>query len=73
MASTGQFTEEQISEIADAFSNFDTNGDGSMTKAEIVAVMASYGQTPTDAEIQNMINEFDTDGNGIIVFSEVIH
>jgi len=29
-------------------------------------MMKSFGQNPSESELQNMINQFDTDGNGAI-------
>uniref|UniRef100_A0A452HMC8 EF-hand domain-containing protein n=1 Tax=Gopherus agassizii TaxID=38772 RepID=A0A452HMC8_9SAUR len=41
------------------FSVFDTNGNGVITAKELVAVMWSFGQNPTEAELQDMILEVD--------------
>ena len=34
--------------------------------------MRKLGQTPTEAELQDMLNEVDTDGNGSIDFNEFL-
>ncbi|KAJ6459310.1 calmodulin 2-like protein [Mycena sanguinolenta] len=34
--------------------------------------MRSFGQNPTESELQDMINEVDTDGTGTIDFDEFI-
>uniref|UniRef100_A0A8C8RKW7 EF-hand domain-containing protein n=1 Tax=Pelusios castaneus TaxID=367368 RepID=A0A8C8RKW7_9SAUR len=42
---------------------FDKDGDD-MTAQELLAVMWSLAQNPTEAELQNMVLEVDADGNG---------
>lgn len=49
-------------EFKEAFSLFDKDGDGTITKKELGTVMRSLGQNPTEAELQDMINEVDADG-----------
>merc|ERR1712110_813754 len=61
-AEADQLTEEQIAEFKEAFSLFDKDGDGTITR--------SLGQNPTEAELQDMINEVDADGNCTIDFPE---
>jgi calmodulin len=67
-----QLTEEQIAEFKEAFSLFDKDGDGVITKKELGTVMRSLGQVPTEAKLQDMINEVDADSNGTVDFSEFL-
>ena len=67
-----QFTEEMIAEFKEAFSLFDKDGDGTITPNELGTVMRSLGQTPTEEELQVMINNVDADCNGIIYFQEFL-
>uniref|UniRef100_G1Q4P8 EF-hand domain-containing protein n=1 Tax=Myotis lucifugus TaxID=59463 RepID=G1Q4P8_MYOLU len=62
-----QLTEEQTAELKEAFSLFDKDGDGTVTKE--LGTMRSLGQNPTEVELQDM-NEVDADGNGTVVFPE---
>lgn len=65
-------TEEQISEFREAFNLYDKDGDGTITILELGSIMRSLGQTPSDAELQDLINKIDNDKNGIIDFSEFV-
>ena len=67
-----QLTEQQIAEFKEAFTLFDKDGDGNITTKELGIVMRSLGQTPTEAELEDMINEVDSDGNGFVDFSEFL-
>merc|ERR1712032_987908 len=67
-----QLTEEQIAEFKEAFSLFDTDGDGTITTKELGTVMRSLSQNPTEAELQDMINDVDADGYGTIDFPEFL-
>ena len=66
-------TDEQISEFKQAFSLFDKDGDGAITSKELGTVMQLLGQSPTETELQDMINEVDDDGNGTIDFTEFLN
>ncbi|XP_020590540.1 calmodulin-like protein 11 [Phalaenopsis equestris] len=65
-------TEDQISEFREAFCLFDKDGDGCITLEELATVTQSLGQSPTEEELQDMINEVDFNGNGTIEFGEFL-
>lgn len=51
-----------VTELKEAFSLFDKDGDETITTQELGTVMRSLGQNPTEAELQEMINDVDADG-----------
>ncbi|XP_034654472.1 neo-calmodulin-like [Drosophila subobscura] len=65
-------TPEQIKEIRDAFSVYDRENTGSITCRELGVVLRSLGQTPTEAELYDMIEEVDADSSGSIEFVEFL-
>ena len=60
-----------LTEIKQAFSLFDKNGDGKITTKELGTVMESLGENPTEAELKEMISEVDTDGNDPFIFKSI--
>jgi Ca2+-binding EF-hand superfamily protein len=65
-----QLTEQQISELREAFQLFDKDGDGHVTPKELLIVLQTLGQQPTIETVQSMIDEVDKDGNQEIEFEE---
>ena len=65
-------SEEKITEFKEAFEIFDKDKDGYITTKELGDIMKNLGQTPSEAELQDMINEVDIDGNGTIDFKEFL-
>jgi len=63
-------TSDELATFKEAFTVFDKNQDGTITTKELLTVMRSLGQNPTDAEVQDMINEVDADGSGAVEFPE---
>ncbi|KAK3712658.1 hypothetical protein RRG08_058561 [Elysia crispata] len=63
-------TEEQRMEIGAAFAMFDKNGDGHVSKDELIEVMRAAGQNPTEAEVKEMIAEVDNNNNGYVEYAE---
>ena len=63
---------EKITEFKEAFEIFDKDRDGYITTKELGDIMKNLGQTPSEAELQDMINEVDIDGNGTIDFKEFL-
>merc|ERR1711971_720628 len=67
-----QLTEEQVADFKEVFSLIDKNADGAITIKELGSAMRSMGQSPTEEELQEMIEEVDSNGNGTIEFSEFL-
>ncbi|XP_019165003.1 PREDICTED: calmodulin-like protein 9 [Ipomoea nil] len=65
-------TDDQMAEFKAAFSLFDKDGDGCISRKELGTMMRSLGENPTEADLQDMMNEADVDGNGTIEFSEFL-
>ncbi len=65
-------SEDKITEFKEAFEIFDKDKDGYITTKELGDIMKNLGQTPSEAELQDMINEVDIDGNGTIDFKEFL-
>lgn len=65
-------TEQNMLELREAFSVFDLNQDGYISKEELSTAMANFGHLVTKAEIDEMVNLVDKDGNGLIDFKEFL-
>lgn len=61
-----------IALLRDSFSLFDKDGDGTITTKELGTVLRSFGQHPTEEELQDLINGMDSDGSGTIDFPEFL-
>ena len=48
------------------FSQFDKDGDGTLTTTELDTEMTSLGQNPTESELQEIVKEADTDGQSAV-------
>ena len=70
--SSDSLTEDKINEFKEAFEIFDKDKDGYITTKELGDIMKNLGQTPSEAELQDMINEVDIDGDGTIDFKEFL-
>merc|ERR1711957_683611 len=70
MSSKKPSADDPDKELRDAFSVFDDDSSGSISRAELKKLMKNLGQTLTDAELDAMMDEVDTDGDGEIDFSE---
>ena len=56
--------------LRQAFSVFDTNGDGTISTAEIRNVIMEMGEPVEEADIERVLGSIDTDGDGSINYSE---
>lgn len=53
-----------------AFGMFDTEGDGTVSKANLGAVLGKLGMTPDDSELQSMMDEVNVGGSGSVTKDE---
>ncbi|OAF64053.1 Calcium-binding allergen Ole e 8 [Intoshia linei] len=69
---TERLSEDEISIFQEAFSLFDQNNDGLISKNELLHVLKSIGENPTESELDAMMSRVDTDDNGTIDFTEFL-
>lgn len=67
-----ELSEEHLAELRESFRMFDTDRDGAISLAELGTVLKALGQSPTEEELQLMMNSVDTDQNGVIEFDEFV-
>ena len=72
MATEMTTSEELITQYKKAFSVYEKEDEGTISKKDLGIVMRSLGQNPTEAELQDMINEVDADRKGTIEFHEFL-
>ncbi|XP_076034157.1 uncharacterized protein LOC143020983 [Oratosquilla oratoria] len=68
-----ELTEEQKSDIKEAFDLFDPNGIGSIDTKELKVSMRALGFEPKKEEIKKMVAEVDKDGTGKIQYEDFLH
>jgi hypothetical protein len=66
-------SQPEIDEFKKAFSLFDKDGDGSISKEELACVMRSLNEKTTDKELQNMMDSVDVNRDGQIDFPEFLN
>ena len=67
-----KFTDEQLAEFRDLFNMFDKDNQGILTSTNLLHVMRSIGQTPTEADMIDLMREIDIDNSGSIDFYEFV-
>ncbi|KAL9702333.1 hypothetical protein quinque_005851 [Culex quinquefasciatus] len=65
-------TKEQIEELREAFTLFDTNGDGTISGSELSTVLRALGKNVSDAEVEELLKEVRTDDEGRIRFGDFV-
>merc|ERR1712183_1198580 len=68
----GQLTDEQLDEIREAFSLFDSDASGMIDIREPKAAMRALGFEVKNEELKKMVTDVDNDGNGTIEFVEFL-
>jgi len=64
--------ELQHAEFKEAFDEFDKDGSGTISNKELLHVLRSIGQNPTEDEILQLVIESDVNGDGTIDFPEFL-
>ena len=65
-------TADEIEEVREAFSLFDTDGSGTVDPKELKAAMQSLGFESKNPSVYQMIAELDRDGGGPVDFEEFL-
>merc|ERR1712022_186 len=68
----GQLSDEQLDEIREAFSLFDSDASGQIDVRELKAAMRALGFEVKNEELKKMVTDIDNDGNGTIEFGEFL-
>ena len=67
-----ELNEEQIEEFREAFSLFDTEGEGKIFTKELNTLLRSLGVHTNEAERNHYINKYDSSCEGIIYFKDFL-
>merc|ERR1712216_164643 len=65
-------SEEQVEEIREAFTLFDSDASGAIDVRELMAAMRALGFEIKNEELKKMVSDIDNDGNGTIEFVEFL-
>merc|ERR1712139_212162 len=68
----GQLSEEQLDEIREAFSLFDSDASSAIDVRELKAAMRALGFEVKNEGLKKMVTDIDNDGNGTIEFTEFL-
>lgn len=69
---TAELSDLQKLELKEAFDEFDKDGSGTITTKELLPVLRSIGQNPSEDEILSLVIEYDVNGDGTIDFDEFV-
>mmetsp|Transcript_24218 Transcript_24218/g.38726 ORF Transcript_24218/g.38726 Transcript_24218/m.38726 type:complete len:156 (+) Transcript_24218:67-534(+) len=68
-----KLSEEELAEYGEVFAYFDTDGSGSINTTELGPALRSLGFTPTEAEVEKMVDELDENADGELDFGEFLN
>lgn len=65
-------TLEQVEDYKKAFALYDKNSNGTISAKQLLSVMRSLGENPTEEDMHSIMIEMDKDKNGKIDFHEFL-
>ncbi|GFE52986.1 centrin [Babesia ovis] len=65
-----ELSDDQVAEIKDAFSIFDTNGSGRIEAREFKMVLKALGFDPSTDEMYSIMSAVDKEGHGTVSFDD---
>ncbi|KAF9199595.1 hypothetical protein BGZ49_010271, partial [Haplosporangium sp. Z 27] len=68
----GQFSQEEIADLKESFETFDRNGDGSISRRELHALLHIVGHKTNASNLEQYLAKYDTDQSGTIDFDEFL-
>ena len=71
-AKVPKLTDDQVAEFKEAFSLFDRDGDGTITKQELAEMLLAIGMPSEPEEISMVMAQGDQSGNEVIDFPEYL-
>lgn len=57
-------------EMKEVFNKFDKNGDGKISREELISILSALGSAPSSDEVDRIMSEMDKDGNGYVDLEE---
>ena len=66
------FSDEEVEIFKDIFSQYDKDGDGTLATKYVGTIMRSFGQSPTEEELNYIICKVDSDRSGFMDFPEFV-
>ncbi len=70
--SSSQKTHPESAHLLENFKIFDIDGNGHISKGDLMKVMTNLGVGCNEAEVEQIIKEADTEGNGNINYHEFL-
>ncbi|KAG7381694.1 hypothetical protein PHYPSEUDO_005741 [Phytophthora pseudosyringae] len=67
-----EFSLEELEQMKQQFTDFDTSGDGSIAASELTVLMESMGITTTLEEVQELIDKVDENRSGELEYPEFV-
>ena len=66
------FSDQELSELRDAFALFDKDGDASITRQEMAEIMRGFGQNLDAQVLRPLFDEADHNGDGELQWEEFV-